>query len=285
MTAQLIDGKKIADALIEDLRGRVASRVAAGRLAPGLAVILVGENPASKVYVRNKQRACERAGFRSWLHAMPASTGETELLAQIDALNADPNVHGILVQMPLPAGIRERAVTGRIDPRKDADGFHPYNMGLLARGEAGPRPCTPKGVMTLLEKCGIETSGRRALVLGRSQIVGRPMALELIKADATVTVCHSRTLDLPAEIGRADILIAAIGKPRFVPGAWVKPGAVVIDVGINRLPDGGLCGDVDFESARARAGWITPVPGGVGPMTVASLLENTLLAAEAQDEA
>lgn len=285
MTARLINGKTIADEIIEHLCRRVAERVAAGQTAPGLAVILVGDNPASRVYVRNKQRACERAGFRSWLHALPATASEAELLALVDALNADPAVHGMLVQMPLPRDLDEHKITERIHPAKDADGFHPRNMGLLALGRARLRPCTPKGVMTLLEKYGIETTGRQAVVLGRSNIVGRPMALELLRADATVTVCHSRTRDLAAEIARADILVAAIGKPRFVPGNWIKPGAAVIDVGINRAPDGTLCGDVDFESAHARAGWITPVPGGVGPMTVASLLGNTLLAAEDLDPA
>ncbi len=259
---------------------RSPQRVAAGRRAPGLAVVLVGENPASQVYVRNKRRACAEAGFYSELHELGAETSEQQLLDLVDRLNAKAEIDGILVQLPLPEQIDEEAVIERILPTKDVDGFHPYNVGRLALRMPVLRPCTPKGVMTMLERTGRELSGLDAVIIGQSNIVGRPMALELLAARCTITVCHSRTKDLADKARAADILVAAVGRPEFVPGDWVKPGALVVDVGINRLQNGKLCGDVAFVGASERAGWITPVPGGVGPMTIASLLENTLQAAE-----
>jgi methylenetetrahydrofolate dehydrogenase (NADP+)/methenyltetrahydrofolate cyclohydrolase len=237
---------------------------------------MVGDNPASAVYVRNKRRACEQAGIVSVAHDLPATTTTKELLALIDRLNADPAIDGILVQLPLPAQIRADAVIERIEPSKDVDGFHPYNIGRLTQGTPLLRPCTPYGVILLLQRSGISLEGRDAVIVGRSNIVGRPMALELLMRSATVTVCHSRTKDLPACVGAADLLVAAIGKPEFVRGEWIRPGAVVVDVGINRLDDGRLVGDVQFDTARERAGHITPVPGGVGPMTIAVLMKNTL---------
>ena len=280
MTARLLDGKRIADELIENIRHRVRARVRAGEGAPGLAVVLVGDNPASHVYVRNKRRACERAGFVTRDHDLPASTSEESLLALIDELNAADDIHGILVQLPLPPQIDARTVIQRISPRKDVDGFHPENVGRLAQREPGLRPCTPKGVMTLLSHTDKPVRGRDALVVGVSNHVGRPMVLELLLAGATVTAAHRFTQDLRFHVERADLLIVAVGRPGLVPGAWVKPGAVVIDVGINRLADGRLVGDIEFAPAAERASWITPVPGGVGPMTVATLLQNTLEACE-----
>lgn len=280
MTATLLDGKRIADELIENIRHRVRARVRAGEGAPGLAVVLVGDNPASHVYVRNKRRACERAGFVTRDHDLPASTSEESLLALIDELNAADDIHGILVQLPLPPQIDARTVIQRISPRKDVDGFHPENVGRLAQREPGLRPCTPKGVMTLLSHTDKPVRGRDALVVGVSNHVGRPMVLELLLAGATVTAAHRFTQDLRFHVERADLLIVAVGRPGLVPGAWVKPGAVVIDVGINRLADGRLVGDIEFAPAAERASWITPVPGGVGPMTVATLLQNTLEACE-----
>ncbi len=280
MTATLLDGKRIADELIENIRHRVRARVRAGEGAPGLAVVLVGDNPASHVYVRNKRRACERAGFVTRDHDLPASTSEESLLALIDELNAADDIHGILVQLPLPPQIDARTVIQRISPRKDVDGFHPENVGRLAQREPGLRPCTPKGVMTLLAHTDKPVRGRDALVVGVSNHVGRPMMLELLLAGATVTAAHRFTQDLRFHVERADLLIVAVGRPGLVPGAWVKPGAVVIDVGINRLADGRLVGDIEFAPAAERASWITPVPGGVGPMTVATLLQNTLEACE-----
>ena len=280
MTARLLDGKRIADELVENIRHRVRARVRAGEGAPGLAVVLVGDNPASHVYVRNKRRACERAGFVTRDHDLPASTSESELLALIDELNAADDIHGILVQLPLPPQIDARTVIQRISPRKDVDGFHPENVGRLAQREPGLRPCTPKGVMTLLAHTDKPVRGRDALVVGVSNHVGRPMVLELLLAGATVTAAHRFTQDLRFHVERADLLIVAVGRPGLVPGAWVKPGAVVIDVGINRLADGKLVGDIEFAPAAERAAWITPVPGGVGPMTVATLLQNTLEACE-----
>ena len=280
MTARLLDGKRIADELIENIRHRVRARVRAGEGAPGLAVVLVGDNPASHVYVRNKRRACERAGFVTRDHDLPASTSEESLLALIDELNAAHDIHGILVQLPLPPQIDARTVIQRISPRKDVDGFHPENVGRLAQREPGLRPCTPKGVMTLLSHTDKPVRGRDALVVGVSNHVGRPMVLELLLAGATVTAAHRFTQDLRFHVERADLLIVAVGRPGLVPGAWVKPGAVVIDVGINRLADGRLVGDIEFAPAAERASWITPVPGGVGPMTVATLLQNTLEACE-----
>jgi methylenetetrahydrofolate dehydrogenase (NADP+)/methenyltetrahydrofolate cyclohydrolase len=248
-------------------------------------VVQVGDDPASRVYVGSKRRACAEVGFHSEAHDLPDTTSQAELLALIDRFNADPAIDGILVQLPLPAQIDPQAVIERIDPAKDVDGFHPYNIGRLALRSPLLRPCTPRGVMTLLERTGIELAGRDAVVIGASNIVGRPMALELLHARCTVTVCHSRTADLPGHVARAEVLVSAVGRPGFVPGAWVRAGAVVIDVGINRLADGRLVGDVEFEAASARAGWITPVPGGVGPMTVATLLENTADAADRRDAA
>jgi methylenetetrahydrofolate dehydrogenase (NADP+)/methenyltetrahydrofolate cyclohydrolase len=279
MSARILDGKAIAADLREQLKQEVEQLIAAGGRAPGLVVILVGDNPASQVYVRNKQKACQQVGFQSELLRLPASTGQAELLALIDRLNARADVDGILVQLPLPAQIDENAVTEHILPTKDVDGFHPYNIGRLTLRMPLLRPCTPKGVMTMLAHTGIDLVGKDAVIIGQSNIVGRPMFLELLMARCTPTVCHSRTRDLQDKVRNADILVAAVGVPRFVKGDWLKPGAVVIDVGINRESDGSLCGDVDFEAARAVAAWITPVPGGVGPMTVATLLENTLQAA------
>ena len=276
MSAQIIDGKAVAAALIEEVRAGVDARLAAGKRAPALAVILICDDPASPVYVRNKKKSCEKAGIRSLAWDLPASTTQEELLAIVDQLNADNEVDGILVQLPLPGHIDPQAVIERIAPHKDVDGFHPYNMGRLAIKMPLLRPCTPRGVMTLLEKYGIDPKGKKAVIVGASNIVGRPQALEMLLARATVTVCHSATENLAAEVAAADIVVAAVGKPGFVKGEWIKPGAVVIDVGINRLADGTLAGDVEFALASERAAFITPVPGGVGPMTIATLLQNTL---------
>jgi methylenetetrahydrofolate dehydrogenase (NADP+)/methenyltetrahydrofolate cyclohydrolase len=276
VTARLIDGKAIAAAL----RTEVAARVAALPFRPGLAVILVGDDPASAVYVYSKDRAAEAAGLAVQTIRLPSGTPEVALLTEIHRLNADPAVDGILVQLPLPPAIRPAAVIDAIDPAKDVDGFHPWNTGLLATGRPALVPCTPRGVMQLLHASGIATSGKRALVLGRSTIVGRPLAALLLAADATVTIAHSRTVGLQAECRRADILVAATGRPELVRGDWVAPGATVIDVGINRQPDGSLVGDIAFAEVVEVAGAITPVPGGVGPMTIACLLENTLIAAQ-----
>jgi len=278
MTARILDGK----ALGARLRAGLAARIATLPFKPGLRVVRVGEDPASGVYVRNKDRAAAEAGFDSATIHLPESTTEADLLAEITRLNADPAVDGILVQLPLPAHIRAEAAIAAVDPRKDVDGFHPLNAGRLAAGEPGMVPCTPRGVMHLLAEAGVALRGARALVLGRSQIVGRPMAQLLLGANCTVTIAHSRTRDLPAECRRAEILIAAAGQAEMVRGDWIAPGAVVIDVGINRLPDGKLVGDVAYAEAVGHAGAITPVPGGVGPMTIACLLENTLEAALAR---
>jgi len=282
MTARILDGKRISRQLLERIGQRVAERTAAGLPPPGLAVVLVGSDPASAVYVRNKRRACAEVGFRSFDYDLPASTSQDELFALIDKLNADPDVHGILVQSPLPDHVDEDALVDRIDPRKDVDGFHPNNVGLLVLRRLGLRPCTPKGVMTLLGHTDRPVRGRDAVIVGVSNHVGRPLALELLIAGATVTCCHKFTQDLADHVRRADIVIVAVGRPGLVKGEWIKPGAVVIDVGINRLDDGKLVGDVEFEPAAERASWITPVPGGVGPMTVATLMENTLEAAQAR---
>ncbi len=279
MSAQILDGKAIAAEIRNTVRDEIRALTAVGRRPPGLAVILVGDDPASRVYVRNKEKACAEVGIRSRLLELPAETSEDRLLHLIDELNHDPETDGILVQLPLPDHINPETVIERILPTKDVDGFHPYNMGRLALRMPQLRPCTPKGVMTLLRHTGVKLEGLDAVILGQSNIVGRPMALELLMARCTITVCHSRTRALEEKVRGADLLVAAVGRPRFVPGDWIRPGAIVIDVGINRLEDGTLCGDVDFETAREVAGWITPVPGGVGPMTVASLLENTLQAA------
>jgi methylenetetrahydrofolate dehydrogenase (NADP+)/methenyltetrahydrofolate cyclohydrolase len=285
MTAQLLDGKAISAELRNQVKVRVDARLQAGHRAPGLVVVLVGENPASQVYVRNKQNACQQVGFKSELLKLPAQTSQAELLAVVDELNAREDVDGILVQLPLPEQIDEDTVTERISPRKDVDGFHPYNIGRLVLRQPLLRPCTPKGVMTMLAHTGIDLVGKDAVIIGQSNIVGRPMFLELLMARCTVTVCHSKTKDLAGKVRAADIVVAAVGVPRFVKADWVKPGAIVIDVGINRLDDGSLCGDVDTDAVREVASWITPVPGGVGPMTVATLLENTLLAADLRDRA
>lgn len=282
MSARLLDGKATADALLLQIRQAVDARVAAGKSRPGLAVILIGDNPASALYVRNKRRACALAGVSDLAHDLPAATSQAELLALIDRLNADAAVHGILVQLPLPPHIDADTVIDHIDPAKDVDGFHPYNIGRLLQRRPTLRPCTPYGVMRLLAQTGLDLCGREAVVVGASNIVGRPMALELLLAGATVTVCHSATRDLPAHVGRAELLVVGVGRPEMVKGAWLREGAVVIDVGINRLPDGRVVGDVEFAAARKRASWITPVPGGVGPMTVATLLQNTLEAAAAR---
>ncbi len=276
MSAKIIDGKAVAEEIKTEIRAATDALAAAGRRRPGLAVVMVGNAAASEVYVRNKRRSCEQAGIVSSAHDLSAGTSEAELLALIGLLNNDSAIDGILVQLPLPPQIRPRSVIDAINPSKDVDGFHPYNLGRLAQREPLLRCCTPYGVMRLLDSIGAKLSGIQAVVVGASSIVGRPMALELLLAGATVTVCHSRTLDLAAEVARADLVVAAVGQPNKVRGEWIKPGAIVIDVGINRLPDGRLAGDVEFAPAAARAGWITPVPGGVGPMTVAMLMQNTL---------
>ena len=283
MPARILDGKALALRVTDEVRDRVAARVAAGGAVPGLATVLVGENAASEVYVRNKRRTADAVGMRSFSYDLPPTATESELLDRIGALNSDPAVHGILVQLPLPKHIDGERVIEALDPNKDVDGFHPYNIGRLVLKSPTLRPCTPYGCMRLLAETGESLVGKHAVVIGQSNIVGRPMALELLMARCTVTICHSATRDLPGIVGQGDIVVAAVGKANFVPGAWIKPGAIVIDVGINRLPDGKLCGDVDFVAAQLRAGWITPVPGGVGPMTIATLLANTLRAAELQD--
>jgi len=284
MSAQLLDGKAIAAKRRAMVGEAVGERLDNGLRRPGLAVILVGENPASSVYVRNKRRACEEAGIISRAYDLPAEISERELLERIDRLNADPEIDGILVQLPLPGHIEEQTVIERIDPVKDVDGFHPENMGRLALRLPGLRPCTPRGVMTLLHHTGIELEGRDAVVLGQSNIVGRPMTLELLNTRCTVTVCHSRTRNVAERVRQADLVVVSVGKPGLIRGDWIGEGAVVIDVGINRMDNGKLTGDVAFDEARERASWITPVPGGVGPMTVATLLENTLDAAHHRDE-
>ena len=283
MTARILDGKGIAEALLDDLARRVAARVASGLPAPGLAVVLVGQDPASAVYVRNKRRAAKKVGIRAIDFDLPADTGDEELAALIDRLNADPGIHGILVQLPLPGNRDANWLIHRIDPRKDVDGFHPENVGHLALRQFGLRPCTPRGVTTLLAYTDRPVRGQSATVVGVSNHVGRPMVLELLIAGCTTTSCHKFTPRevLERQVREADILVVAVGRPGLVPGEWVKPGAVVIDVGINRLDDGRLVGDVGFDAAAERASWITPVPGGVGPMTVATLMQNTLEAAEA----
>ena len=279
MTATLLDGAALARQLRLQVAQRAASLTSRGR-QPGLAVILVGEDPASSVYVRNKVKDCDESGIRSILDRLPASTTEAELLKRIEALNADPSIHGILVQLPLPAQIDTRRVIETISPAKDVDGFHVASAGALMTGQPGFLPCTPYGVMRMLEHAGAHLAGAEAVVVGRSNIVGKPQAMLLLQADATVTICHSRTRDLAAHTRRADVLIAAVGRARMITGDMIKPGAIVIDVGMNRDASGKLCGDVDFESAARVAGQITPVPGGVGPMTRAMLLVNTIEAAE-----
>jgi methylenetetrahydrofolate dehydrogenase (NADP+)/methenyltetrahydrofolate cyclohydrolase len=286
MTARVIDGKQIAEQTRAEAAAGAVELKARSGVVPHLAAVLVGDDPASAVYVRNKQIACDKAGFKSTLHRLPASTAQSALLDLIRALNADPGVHGILVQLPLPKGLDTTRILDAVSPAKDVDGFHPENVGLMQQGRPRFLPCTPAGVMRMLKVSGLETSGKHAVVIGRSDIVGKPMAALLSQkgADATVTLCHSRTRDIGAFCRSADILVAAIGIPQFVKGDMVKPGAVVIDVGINRVGDR-LVGDVDYAPAAQIASAITPVPGGVGPMTIAMLLQNTLTAANALSEA
>ena len=276
MAGRIIDGKAIAADIRREVREQSDRLAARGKRRPGLAVVLVGDDPASRIYVRNKRMACEECGFISVSHDLPHSATQTELVSLIERLNSDPAIDGILVQVPLPDHIDERAVIEAISPAKDVDGFHPYNVGRLALRNPLMRPCTPYGVIRLLERCGISPKGMNSVVVGASNLVGRPMALELLLAGATVTVCHRFTTELREHVERAELLVVAVGKPGLIPGEWVKPGAIVVDVGINRLPDGKLVGDVLFERAVERASWITPVPGGVGPMTVAILMKNTL---------
>ncbi|MDH2290951.1 bifunctional methylenetetrahydrofolate dehydrogenase/methenyltetrahydrofolate cyclohydrolase FolD [Cobetia sp. 10Alg 146] len=283
MAAQLIDGKAIAERVRQQVGRQVEARRDAGERIPGLAVVLVGEDAASEVYVRNKHRACEKAGILSTQHRLPADTTQQELEALVDSLNDDASIDGILVQLPLPEHLDSRPILERIRTDKDVDGFHPYNLGRLAQRLPVMRPCTPKGIMTLLSESGLQVRGMDATIVGASNIVGRPMALELMLAGCTTTVCHRFTKDLESKVRQADLVVVGVGKPGLVKGEWIKDGAIVIDVGINRLEDGSLVGDVEFAPAAERAGWITPVPGGVGPMTVASLLENTLSAAELHD--
>jgi methylenetetrahydrofolate dehydrogenase (NADP+) / methenyltetrahydrofolate cyclohydrolase len=277
--AILLDGKAVAARVRAEVAGRAQAFVARHGRRPGLAVVQVGEHAASTVYVRNKRRSSLEAGIESFAHDLPANAGEAQILALVEALNRDARVDGILVQLPLPAGVDTNRVMDAVDPAKDVDGFHPVNTGLLAQKRPRLRPCTPYGVIRLAQEYGIALTGARATVVGASNIVGRPMALELLLARATVTVCHTGTRDLRAEVERAEVVVAAVGKAGFIPGEWIRPGAAVFDVGINRTPQGTLVGDVVFESAAERAGWITPVPGGLGPMTIAMLLSNTLDAA------
>ena len=278
-TARLIDGKAIAREVKIEVKVAVDRMIAAGRRPPGLAVVMVGDNPASAVYVRNKRSACLECGIRSVAIDLPQSTSEIELLTRIDELNADDGIDGILVQLPVPEHIRQTEIVERIDPRKDVDGFHPYNIGRLAERNPLIRPCTPYGVVRMLEHIGIAVKGMHCVIVGASNIVGRPMSLELLLMGATTTVTHRFTSDLEHHVREAEVLVAAAGKPGLVRGEWIREGAVVVDVGINRLDDGKLCGDVDFAGAAQRASWISPVPGGVGPMTVAMLMKNTLEAA------
>ncbi|BEO64915.1 bifunctional protein FolD [Serratia marcescens] len=280
MSAKIIDGKTIAQQVRNEVAEQVKQRLAAGKRAPGLAVVLVGENPASQIYVASKRRACDEVGFLSRSYDLPAATSEAELLALIDQLNADAEIDGILVQLPLPAGIDNVKVLERIHPDKDVDGFHPYNVGRLCQRAPKLRPCTPRGIVTLLERYNIDTYGLNAVVVGASNIVGRPMSMELLLAGCTTTVTHRFTKNLRHHVENADLLVVAVGKPGFIPGDWIKPGAIVVDVGINRLESGKVVGDVDFDAASERAAYITPVPGGVGPMTVATLIQNTLQACE-----
>jgi len=276
---QILDGKTLARETRAGLKKEVEELARRG-ITPGLAVVLVGDDPASQVYVRSKSKACDEVGVASFQHRLPAETGQAELLALVDTLNRDAKVHGILVQLPLPGHLDEEKVTEAIDPSKDVDGFHPYNIGKLLIGGAIFHPCTPLGIMKLLELTGMEISGKEAVVVGRSNIVGKPIALMLLQKHATVTICHSRTTDLPEKVGKADIVVAAVGRAEMIRGAWIKEGATVIDVGINRTAEGKLLGDVEFEEASKRAAYITPVPGGVGPMTIAMLLNNTVEAAK-----
>lgn len=280
MAAKIIDGKTIAQQVRSEVAEKVKARVAAGKRAPGLAVVLVGSNPASQIYVGSKRKACEEVGFVSRSYDLPETTSEAELLELIDTLNADKTIDGILVQLPLPAGIDNVKVLERIAPDKDVDGFHPYNVGRLCQRAPRLRPCTPRGIVTLLERYNIDTYGLNAVVIGASNIVGRPMSMELLLAGCTTTVTHRFTKNLRHHVENADLLIVAVGKPGFIPGEWIKEGAIVVDVGINRLESGKVVGDVVYEDAAERVSYITPVPGGVGPMTVATLIQNTLQACE-----
>ena len=284
MTAQIINGKAIAEDLLSNIKAKIEARVNAGKRAPCLAVILVGADPASAIYVRNKRLACEKVGIRSIAHDLPASMSEAELIALIDSLNNDPTVDGILVQSPLPPQIKDEHIIERISVDKDVDGFHPYNIGRLAVRQPTLRSCTPFGVIKMLKAANIDLMGLDAVIVGVSNHVGRPMALELLLAGCTITSCHRHTKDLADKVRHADLIVAAAGKPGLIQGDWIKAGAIVVDIGINRLADGTICGDVDFNAAKARAGYITPVPGGVGPMTVATLMENTLLALELNEK-
>lgn len=280
MAAQLIDGKALAQQVRDRLTKESAELFAKKSMKPGLATILVGDDPASHVYVRNKQKACELAGIYVDDHKLPSNTTQAELLTLIDKKNADSKIHGILVQLPLPKHIDSKVILEAVSPLKDADGFHPYNFGRLVEGHPVFEACTPKGVIKMIESAGVTIEGKRAVVLGRSNIVGKPLALMLLHRNATVTICHSKTRDLPAVCREAELLLIAIGKAKFVTADMVREGAVVIDVGMNKTPEGKLCGDVDFEAVRQKAGWISPVPGGVGPMTIAMLLENTVESAK-----
>lgn len=280
MTANIIDGTAIAASLRAEIKNAVTQRLSEGKRAPGLAVILVGTDAASAVYVNKKRQSCEEVGFVSRSFDLPATTSQQELNDLVETLNNDPEIDGILVQLPLPAHLDDKEVINAIRPDKDVDGFHPYNMGRLVQRIPLLRPCTPKGIMRLIESTGVPLHGLEAVIVGASNIVGRPMTLELLLAGCTVTTCHRFTKDLKSHVERADLLVVAVGKPEFIPGSWVKSGAIVIDVGINRCEDGKLRGDVEFAPAAEKAGWITPVPGGVGPLTVATLLENTLIAAQ-----
>ena len=284
MSAQIINGKAIAEALLNDIKAKISIRLSSGKRAPCLAVVLVGADPASHIYVRNKRLASERAGVKSIVHELPATISEVELFDLIDQLNDDANIDGILVQSPLPPQISDEKIIERISVDKDVDGFHPYNIGRLAVRQPTLRSCTPFGVIKMLQASNINLMGLDAVIVGVSNHVGRPMALELLLAGCTTTSCHRHTKDLAENIQRADLIVAAAGKPGLIKGEWIKPGAIVIDIGINRLDDGSICGDVDFESAKQRASYITPVPGGVGPMTVATLMENTLLALELSEK-
>jgi methylenetetrahydrofolate dehydrogenase (NADP+)/methenyltetrahydrofolate cyclohydrolase len=278
--AVIIDGKAVAKEVQKQIKDEVEGLERRWGLAPGLAVVLVGDDPASHIYVRNKEKACKEVGIKSFEHLLPATISERDLLALVQQLNKDKRVHGILVQLPLPAHIRAEKILEAISPHKDIDGFHPVNQGSLLLGSDGFKPCTPMGIMRLLAAANCDPKGKNAVVVGRSNIVGKPIALMLLAKHATVTICHSRTASLRDEVSRADILIVAIGKAGVVRGDWVKPGAVVVDVGVNRSPNGKLCGDVEFDTAKERASAITPVPGGVGPMTICMLLYNTLKAAK-----
>ncbi|MCH5052147.1 bifunctional methylenetetrahydrofolate dehydrogenase/methenyltetrahydrofolate cyclohydrolase FolD [Pectobacterium aquaticum] len=280
MAAKIIDGKTIAQQVKDEVAARVTQRLAEGKRAPGLAVVLVGENPASQIYVASKRKVCEEVGFISRSYDLPITTTESELLTLIDQLNADRTIDGILVQLPLPEGIDNTKVIERIAPSKDVDGFHPYNVGRLCQRAPMLRACTPRGIITLLERYNIDTFGLNAVVVGASNIVGRPMSLELLLAGCTTTVTHRFTKNLRHHVENADLLVVAVGKPGFIPGEWIKPGAIVLDVGINRLESGKVVGDVEFETAQESASYISPVPGGVGPMTVATLIQNTLQACE-----